>query len=143
MTPSCSKADVLGTCACTNTTTVVKKVTKITQKCNCTGELKSEEGITFSNTQSMIVSPSSCNVYNETTGKTVYKCCVRESDFAQAPLRACKVADSLNGTCTFWGASNTTRTGNCNAKSNGITYLFDALTVNSSDCSCQDITQGS
>lgn len=136
MTPSCQNSDVVGHCACVNITTVVRRVTKVTQRCNCTAELKSEKGTTFYNDQSLIVSPSSCNVYNETTGQTVYKCCVRESELSQPPLRACKVADSLNGTCTFWGPNNTTRQGDCYAKSNGTTYFFDALTVNSSDCSC-------
>lgn len=93
MTPSCSPADVLGTCQCVNVSTTVKKVTTVTQYCNCTGVLKSDKAVTLRNEQNIVVAPSQCGgSYNE-LGLTYSKCCLKEATFSTPSAKTCRTAD--------------------------------------------------
>lgn len=141
LTPSCSNNDVLGLCQCTNTTTVVNRVTRVTQRCNCTGELRSERGTIMTNTQSMNVTPSSCGgSYNE-SGRAFQRCCVPDTVMAALPVRQCRVADQVNATCSFFEfASNaTSRIGSCIVPVNRTTFNFNPISVNSTNCSCNEV----
>jgi hypothetical protein len=145
VTPSCSNQDVLGICTCANFTTTVGKTKVTTQRCNCTGELRSDRGISLTNNQNLNVSAQSCGSNITEAGVTYQRCCVRENVFAAAPARQCRVADQLNATCTFFNnavqnASSAQRSGYCTVRQNQTTYYFDQIAVNSSDCSCNDLT---
>ena len=141
LTPSCSNSDVLGTCICANVTTVVNKVSRVTQRCNCTGQLKSDSSIVMNNNLNLNVTPSQCGGSYNQSGSIQQRCCVPETLISTPAVRQCRVADQLNGTCTFYNyASNaTTRTGLCTARTNTTTFYFHSQSVNVSDCSCNDL----
>ena len=140
--PSCQRDDIIGNCSCRNISTTVRKVVTTVQRCNCTGDLKTDK-VNVVNNQDVITSPSQCNYYTE-KGQNVSLCCIKEQSLLSIPARACRVADQLNATCTYASLptnGSLSREGICEVRSAKTSYYFDALKLNNSECTCITVTR--
>lgn len=119
ITPSCPPTDTISNCSSYSVTTVVGRVTTVSQRFNCTGELKSNPREIVSNTN-LTFQASQCGSLTD-RGVTLNRCCVRESILTTLTARTCRV-DQIPSTCECPVTANATRECSCSIPTAAFTF---------------------